>query len=295
MIHLNACRAILPIAQVVVYRGHETHPLFGPYPANIRKRTEMFEYLNAYRTTPWKVTTASGEELVHTLSCLNAQETLLVIPAGQSTTLDKVFEVAQLSFLKNGFFAKGGRGYFTCGSAYWASKTRIYKDLCTEQEENPQIIRKESRIPLFDGVAEGPLCPFPGKKYKVGFFSDAVRVSNGGDECTILLSGGGSFIPNPGTNAKVIARYKKEELLRLKIREEEIPKWENAAIVVPIHGKPAVLMSMFHPYYGPQDVDAESYMQAFPDCGTDWRKVHALLSPLKERMHFVYLMIKSLE
>ncbi len=52
---------------------------------------------------------------------------------------------------------------------------------------------------------------------------------------------------------------------------------------------------MFHPYYGPQDIDAERYMEAFPDSGTDWVKVHALLSPLEQRMQFVYSMIKSLE
>lgn len=292
---MNKLRPLIPIMQVVVYRGHETNPLFGPYPANIAKRTEMFRYLNAYRSRPWEVMTASGEELVETLSRLNPEETLLVIPAGQSTTLDKVFEVAQLLFLKNDFFAKGGRGYFTCGSAYWVSKTRIYKDLCSEQEENPQIIRKESNLALFDGIAEGPLCPFPGKKYKVGFFSDAVRVQNAKDECTIFLSGGGSFIPNPGADVKIVARYKKEELLRLKIPEGEIRKWENAAIVVPFQGRPAMLLSMFHPYYGPQDIDAESYTRAFPDSGTNWHQVHALLSPLEKRMQFVYSMITSLE
>lgn len=288
-------RAVSPITQVVIYRGHEQNPLLGPYYANIAKRIGMFEYLNRYRQNPWKVSTLAGEEIIKTLSARNAQETLLVIPAGQSSTLDQVFHREEIAFLENEFFSKGGRGYLTCGSAYWASSVRVYKDVCSEQMENPKEIRKRSKLPLFEGIAEGPLCPFPGLKYKVGFFSDAVRVTDGNLKCTIFLSGGGSFIPADSQDVQVVARYPKEELERLKIPEEMHSKWENAAIVVPIHGRPSVLMTMFHPYYGPQDIDVDAYTRAFPDCGTNWKQVHEKLSSLEVRMQFVYRMLRALE
>src|SRR5437868_5663865 len=108
-----------PIKQVLVYEGHKKHPLFGPYPENVIKRIKMFELLNSYRRQKWTVSTSPGEELIGKLKQTNPEETLLVIPAGQSSNLDKVFTLAQTQFIKEKFFEEGGRGYFNCGSAYW--------------------------------------------------------------------------------------------------------------------------------------------------------------------------------
>lgn len=272
------------IRQVIVYKGHESHPLLGPYVANIAKRIRMFNTLNAYRREAglpnWEVSSVAGESLVGRLQQIDPKETLLVIPAGQSTHLDKVFSVAETTFLKNDFFEKGGRGYFNCGSAYWVSAKRIYRDLCTESPDEKKTIVKLSNLPLFDGTAEGPLCPFPGKKYRVGFFSDAVKVTDGRDFCTIYLSGGGSFVG--GQKAKVLVKYPPSELKRLKVDPEGR---ENAVILVSV-GKGAAVLSMFHPYYGPDDIDVETYETVFPDCGTNWKAVKSALSSEEDRMRF---------
>ena len=145
---------------------------------------------------------------------------------------------------------------------------------------------KTSNLPLFQGAAYGPLCPYPGNKYKVGFYSDAVRVASGKDECTIYLSGGGSFVPDPDQPVKVLVRYPVSELERHGKPPEEHSLWENATILVPV-GKGAALLSMFHPYYGPNDIDVERYNEAFPDSGTNWKEVHRKLSSHDVRMRFV--------
>ena len=159
-----------PIKHVIIYKGHEKNPLFGPYPANIEKRIKMFNALNEYRREIqrpiWKVTSIAGEQIIDVLKDHNPKETLLVIPAGQSTNLDKVFSIAQTSFIKNEFFAKGGRGYFNCGSAYWVSEKRIYKDLCIEQPMECKTIIKTSNLPLFEGIAEGPLVHIQARSIK---------------------------------------------------------------------------------------------------------------------------------
>lgn len=276
-----------PISCVVIYSGHTRNPLAGSYHENIVKQIAMFTLLNEYRTVPWKVISVTGEQLVEALKKENIEETLLVVPAGQSSRLEKVFSVADAAFIKSEFLEKGGRGYFTCGAAYWISSKRIYKELCEENSEKRETMIKTSSLPLFEGIAEGPLCPYPGHKYKVGFYSDAVKVSHESEECTIFLSGGGSFLPEPTSNQKVrvLVRYPHAELIRLGKKAEECQKWENGALLASV-GKGAVLLAMFHPYYGSQDIDAEAYEKAFPDCGTNWREVQGKLSPLDQRMHF---------
>lgn len=280
-----------PIKQVIVYKGHEKHPLLGPYVENIWKRMEMFQKLNVYRAQTgrpkWEVTAIAGESLLEKLKSLNHKETLLVIPAGQSSHLDQVFTKGETNYIRNEFLFQGGRGYFNCGSAYWVSEKRIYKDLCTESPEERKTIEKSTQLPLFEGVAEGPLCPFPGKKYRVGFFSDAVQVESKDHSCTIYLSGGGSFILKPSSQSlRVLVKYLHSELKRLGIAPEELKKRENATIMVSV-GEGAAVLSMYHPYYGPNDIDVERYEKHFPDCGTNWKAVKALLSPEDHRMQFV--------
>lgn len=287
---VNAVKRAFPqINKVIIYEGHKKNPFFGPYPENVGKRIQMFNLLNSYRERSWKVVPIGGEELIQVLKEEDPKETLLVIPAGQSTRLDKVFSVKDTHFLKEEFFSKGGRGYFNCGSAYWVSSKRIYKDLCEEAPEVRKPIVKTTNLSLFQGIAEGPLCPFPGKKYQVGFFSDAVDVEGEHGSCTIFLSGGGSFMVDESAQdqqVKVLVRYPHSELIRHGKKKEECAKWEKAAIMVKVD-QGAVLLSMFHPYYGPKDIDAEAYERALPDCGTNWRDVQSRLSPLDVRMQFV--------
>lgn len=282
--------SLYPIRQVMVYEGHKKNPLLGPYAHNIEKRIQMFHALNPYRKEqgrlPWKVSIVSGEEIIDALDRTIPEETLLVIPAGQTSHLDSVFSSEQIERIHK-FFLEGGRGYFTCGAAYWVSNERIYTDLCAEHPEEKKVLPKKSRLPLFQGTARGPLCPYPGKKYKVGFYSDAVQVTDSQKTCTIFLSGGGSFSPDKsGQKIRVLARYPEVELHRLKKPKEETKMWEAAAILISVR-KGAAVLSMFHPYYGGTDIDAEAYERNFPDCGTDWRVVQKNLSSTDLRMRFV--------
>lgn len=295
-----ARRLIPQITDVIVYKGHEKNPIFGPYGDKIEKRIQMFEALNPYRICsgkkPWRVTSVSGESLVETLKGGNPEEMLLVIPAGESSRLDKVFSIAETEFLQESFFSKGGRGYFTCGSSYWASSKRIYHDICEILPENRAPIIKISNLSLFDGIAEGPLCPYPSNQYKIGFYSDAVRVTSGKEECSIYLSGGGTFIPHKKTTQKirVLAKYLHSELERVGKKKEDFAKWQNAAIMVSIN-EGAAILSMFHPYYGPNDIDVDLYEKTFPNSGTNWKIVKEALSPVDLRMRFVWDMISKLE
>jgi glutamine amidotransferase-like uncharacterized protein len=277
---MNALRCIgyNPIRYVVVYKGHEQNPVLGPYLQSVGKRIEMFNCLNYYRQeqgrSPWKVTALAGEDLVEGLKAFPFKDTLLVIPAGQSSHLSAVFTQQQVSFIKDEFFTGGGRGDFNCGSAFWVSKKRIYT------EENHSSC-KTSSLPLFEGLSEGPLCPHPGMKYQVGFFSEAVTVTDEKEACTVYLSGGGSFfLEQTGQKVRVLARYTETELQRLNHGKT----WENAVILVSV-GEGAALLSMLHPYYDAEDFEfCEEY---FPDSGTDWRAVKEKLSSLDERMRFV--------
>lgn len=284
--------SVFPIRNVLVYEGHLKSDVKGPYAENVIKQIAMFNILNSYREEsgrlPWKVTAVPGEKLIKSLQESNPEETLLVIPAGQSSHLDKVFSPEQVDFIKNRFLAAGGgRLYATCGASYAMSKVREYNGLSTQNPQERELNIKRSVFPLFEGVARGPLCPFPGAQYKVGFYSDAVTVTNGRENCTIYLSGGGSFFPSPkAQKVTVLVKYLPSELLRLGKSIEEYKEWENATLLAKV-GKGAILLSMFHPYYGPQDIDVEAYEKAFPNCGTNWKEVRDNLSPLDVRMRFV--------
>lgn len=280
------------IRNVIVYSGHEQNPLCGPYSVNVTKQHEMFETLNFYREIngrpKWKVTLISGENLIEALKSSQAKETLLVIPAGQSSHLDQVFSTQQISYIRDIFLKEqGGRLYATCGASYAMTSVREYDGLSLKHPNKRELSIKQSVFSIFNGIAKGPLCPFPGAKYQVGFYSDAVRVTNGEDECTIYLSGGGSFVCfNTTQKVHVLVKYSKNELCRLGKTAEQAENLENATILTSV-GKGAALLSMFHPYYGSHDIDVETYTRTFPDCGTDWKAVKEALSPLEQRMQFV--------
>ena len=273
------------IRSVLIYTGHREG---GPYAENVIKQRDMFHILNRYREAhhrpPWRITSVAGEQLVSELEECKQEETLLVIPAGQSSHLDKVFTAAQTTFIKEEFLAKGGgRLYATCGASYAVSAVREYDGLSTQNPAERQLSIKRSVFPLFEGLAKGPLCPFPGAEYKVGFYSDAVTVTNGEEKCTIYLSGGGSFFPSvTAQKVKILVKYLPSELRRLRKPDE----WGNGTVLANV-GKGAVLLSMFHPYYGPKDIDVEAYEKAFPNCGTNWKLVRDNLSSLDLRMNFV--------
>jgi len=289
--------AVTPINTVCIYAGT------GSYGNSVEKRIEMFKIINIIRESQdlpaWTILpVAGGERLIGVLKALPAKETLLVVPAGESTQLDASFTAAQTDFIMNEFLMKGGRGYFNCGAAYWASKLRIYTDICQVQPKDAVPIAKTTKLPLFPGTAVGPLCPYPGKEYKAGFYSDAVTVTNGEKSCTVYLSGGGSFLlPKPEETKEkivVVARYLHSELTRLGKSAAECEKWQNAACMSSV-GQGAALLTMFHPYYRPEDFDVKKYEAQFPNSGTDWSKVKARLSTGHELMSFALQMISRLD
>lgn len=271
------------IEKVAVYTGP------GPYEAHIPKNIAFFQKLNSLRKEkglkPWEVVSICREELD---SLKQPRNTLLVIPAGQSTHLDQAFKVEHIEFLRT-FFLEGGRGFFTCGSAYWVCRKRIYEDICVQNPEQKVRLEKMSRLPLFSGVGRGPLCPFPGHKYHVGFYSEAIAIQNKEAFCHTLLSGGGSFLVDPeDSTTQVLATYAREELDRL----QKDASLENAVILTRF-GEGKAVLAMIHPYYDPQDFDPAVYQQMFPDAGTDWESLQKRLSPQEERMRFVFEKILS--
>ncbi len=280
---------------IIVYSGP------GSYGDNIVKQIGMFDVLNEYRKKEgrpcWKVSSVGQQDLIPSLQASNPKETLLVIPAGQSSHLEADFSPEQTAYIQHQFLGlQGGRLYATCGASYMLSATREYNGLSVAHPDQRELCIKKSLFPLFEGTAKGPLCPYPGKQYKVGFYSDAVAVTNGKETCTIYLSGGGSFFLNEsGQKVDVLVKYPKSELIRLGKSPEEWEKWSNAAILAKV-GEGTILLSMFHPYYGSKDIDVETYEKAFPGCGTNWRAIKAQLSSLDDRMRFVlHSMLHPLE
>jgi len=250
---------------VIIYKGHALHPLFGPYRHGLEQRIDMFTKMHS-----WKVKSVFGEQLVPTLKAVDPRKTLLVISAGESLKLNTVFAQDEIYHIRHEFLEKGGRCYLPCGAAYWASQKRIYEN----------VLRETTKLPLFPGVAQGPLSA-----------PDAVQIHNGIYDCTVFVGGGGSFLPEQGV--RVLARYSHAELTRIGIKKEEHAKRENAAIAVPI-GKGAALLAMFHPYYGADDIDPPAYQRAFSGYQTDWRAVKSRLSSVDLRIRFVYDMICKL-
>jgi len=279
-----------PIRSILIYGGDKEHSNLGPYAFNAKKKEALFRDLAAFREIQgkdsWEILTFSGKNLVGELERRNPRVTLLVVPAGPSSNFDKSFSAEQLAFLRERFFNCGGRGWFTCGSAYWVSRVRCYSGAES----------KNSLFPLFEGAAEGPLCPFPGNRYKTDFYSDAVKVTDGKSCCRLYLSGGGSFIPDKESSQKVrvLARYSPKELRRLNIEEPALKKRENAAVMVSV-GEGAALLEMFHPEYKAQDFDVERCKKAFPDCGTDWERVRSKIGSLADRVNFCLALLQPLE
>lgn len=286
-----------PIEQVVVYTGHASHPKLGPYPENKEKRVEMFETLNAFRSTAWKVSAVAGEKLVATLEELDPLKTLVVIPAGRSSDLDAVFKREETQYLHT-FFQMGGRGYFTCGAAYWVSHTREYSDLDEDLTDSQKLARRISKLPLFEGVARGPLCIKPSTQLGVSFYTVSIEVTTPSkkERCRFYLSGGGGFEWKAEQNALVtpLALYPPDELKLHGVLPGDCKGWECAALKV-IVGRGSALLSMFHPEYGADDIQAESYTTHLSHPLTNWHQIKRDLGSEESRMKFTAQMIASLE
>ncbi|MCH9614000.1 MAG: hypothetical protein SP1CHLAM54_10090 [Chlamydiia bacterium] len=231
-----------PIKQVLIYSGHSG---LGPFPCNVPKTIKLFSNLGSLRTSlggiPWTITPFDGSSLQKHLSRKISSDSLLVIPAGPSSELDKAFSAKDIESIQ-AYLAEGGRLFLTCGSAYWASKVRIFDTLSESASPAFKTMRKTSKIPLFDGYAEGPLFPYPNTKHRVSFKQEDVLVrTESGATCFQALVGGGAFIPSTTSQSiKVLLEY----------NVNRHPIWKNAAIRIN-NGPGSVLMTMVHPEYGP--------------------------------------------
>src|SRR5262249_51166641 len=109
---------------------------------------------------------------------------------------------------------KGGKFLGWCGGGYWACRKVQYR------VDDTQMLHKIRDLAFWKGTEKGPLLPFLGNPTgNIGFFHGAVKVKwTGSDrlreylpeglELNVLLSGGGSFIPDDDEHRyKVIAAY----------------------------------------------------------------------------------------
>lgn len=231
------------IRNVIVYAGS------GCYADGIGKQKTLFEKLNEARAFKWKVSLVKGHKLSDSLTESNPKETLLVIPAGEASKIEDMFIQDQTIESINDFvLKKGGSLLGTCGVAYGLAFEREFQDTI-----------KFSRLPLFQGKAQGPL----------SFSIEPVKVTNGNQECSFLLDRGGSFRPFPEADrVKILLKYLNPELQRFGKSQED---WENAAVLAKM-GNGSVVFTMPHLEYGPKDIDADALETNFPN-SANWKKL----------------------
>ena len=271
---------------VCIYSGHRTPlGLVGPYAESVEKGLHIFTSLKG---KAWKVFTVEGAQLAHTLQSSKVKETLLVIPAGQSSRLDETLgsEVEAIQM----FVREGGSLFASCGAAYWLSSKRVWGDRCDANPHERVFTKKTNPAAFFLGKAWGPLCFYPGQEYNAAFWHGAIRLTNyKGKTIRVLLSGGGAFFPGKEEQqVESLATYCKDELSRFSKDE----KWSDAIIRCDC-GKGTVILSMVHPMYGAEEIDVDAYAKAFPDRADNWREIRDNLSPKKERLAFMEEIIAS--
>ncbi len=288
-----------PITTVYIYAGHQMPTksaaqvqVKGPYAMSVDKHTFMFEKVNEVCNKQWKILKIYGHEIIRTLSEAILDTTLLVIPAGESSELDEVFSLNEINTIQEAV-KKGLRLYATCGSAYWAARKRIWNDRCVIQPETRNEIAKTGKINLFEGIAIGPLSPYPGQTYSTAFFHEAIEIQDlHQQKITVLLSGGGTFFlaDQSAQTVKTLAFYSPSELQKHGKGEE----WAKAVISCG-YGQGKAILSMLHPGYGAEDIDVQAYNQAFPERKDDWQNIRDSLSPTVKRIEFVARILEDLE
>jgi glutamine amidotransferase-like uncharacterized protein len=287
------------ISRVLIYAGHgianydelkeefdslafeflETPPVTtgkGPYRESIVEDLSMIWKVNQlHHNRAWDIEIVYGEQLIDQLKG-KLSSTLLIIPPGKSTDLDNVFTDEQIACIQTAIRDSGLNCLTHCGSSYWVSRHRHY-------ETQHQTILKEGRINLFEGTARGPLSP---KAYTYGadFYHEVVDVDInakiGKTTVHILLSGGGTFIPDKSDQPmKVLATYSDQTL----VAHQKDEPWKPCVISVPF-GNGKVVLAMPIPASG--SVDAEAYKKALPDSDVDWDALNKKISSEEVRMAY---------
>jgi glutamine amidotransferase-like uncharacterized protein len=288
------------IRTVFIYAGHHykefqsgrwVQKTQGPYSISVDKHHFMLSEINKKYKKQWNISLVHGADLISVLAKAKLSSTLLAIPAGESTELDKSFRKEEIEAIKHATYHEGLSILTTCGSSYWLSKERVWNDRCTVQPDSTDQIRKPSRIGIFNGRAIGPLSPYPGQTYNTAFFHESIALNTRKRTVQVLLSGGGAFFPfKSSQKVKTVASYAPQELTRFQIT----PEWARAAIAIS-YGKGKAILSMIHPGYGAEDIDVEAYAAAFPDRADDWKTIRSTLSPLEERLDCVHDLLEEFE
>lgn len=299
-----------PIESVYIYRGHlrslqpwlgkTVQTIQGPYLESIAKHQFIFHQIKEQKQRKWKIELIYGHEIIPTLQKIKLSFTihssLLVIPAGESSELDAAFSDEEASSIKESV-GEGLRILGTCGSAYYLSLEREWNDKCSIQPKDTTSLRKTSKMGIYQGRAIGPLSPYPGQIYNSAFFHEAIKIIGKQNEATVLVSGGGTFVPIDSSlttlmkqRVEVLAKYDLKELPRFS----KDATW-SPAVVLCDYGKGAAVLSKIHPAYGPEDIDLDSYRKAFPNRKDDWEGIRNSLSPLSKRVSLFYEFIEALE
>lgn len=269
---------------VFVYAGHRIalcsgskrlQTVEGPYGINVEKHLSTFQKVNALYNKFASVQRIYGDQLVESLFHAEPSKTLLVIPAGESSNLDRVFSDQEIAMIK-ARVSSGMELYAECGSAYWLAKERVW-----DVKQAP--LSKEGRIGIFPGVAAGPLSPYPEQPTHAAFVHEGVELKTARSAVRVLLSGGGAFfVPENEQRVETLAVYN-EEFLQQRGKGKE---WEKAVISCS-YGKGKAILSMVHPDFGPEDLDVDIYARTFSDRTDDWKAIRDFLSPQDARIQFI--------
>lgn len=281
---------------IQIYDGPEL------YSQSVDKHLKICEAYRNHCRKEWDISLVNKERLILNLEKAESQgtlgQTLLVIPAGESTHVERCFQ--DIAHKIKRYVGEEGLSVFgTCGSGYALAALRTWTDKCEENPREAKPIVKESLLGLFNGLAAGPLSLCPTEVYNSNFFHEAVEVWTAETKCTVLLSGGGGLVPLQSAshkdiflshqNVKILAKYS-EDFLRLKGKDFNI--YSNAVVAFS-YGKGKGIISMINPGYGPEDIDLGAYTEHMP--GHDWEKIRNSLSSYNQRMRLSFGFFNELE
>jgi len=143
------------------------------------------------------------DHLPWTISCVTEENfrprdwdprrTVCIFPGGMASEMERA--IGDRAEDLQGFFAKGGRGLFFCGSSFAASTNRTYNGC-----------KKTGKLNLLQGSAIGPLFPDP----EVTWQNRAVELAWEKDQTHgyAMSIGGGYYLPENPEDVNVLARYK---------------------------------------------------------------------------------------
>ena len=268
----------MTVSRVLIYTGHRGG--LGPYHESVKGCVDTFTVLA--KRFSWKVCQVRGEDLTSTLAKQVFRKTMLVIPAGPSTILERTFAEEELFNIEDAC-KKGVKLVLICGSAFLFSHIRAWQ----ASEKALKSTYKLSKMPLFPGIAKGPLYFSSHKNSDMTFRHQAVELSTKWGKIKLLNSGGGAFV-SEDEGVEVLATYSAEELERLK----KATSWKNAIIKYRL-GLGEILMSMVHFELGPEKIDEKMMKHLFRDREKDWAKIKKSLSTDREIYDYITSLLKS--